>query len=197
MTLVLGERVLEFIPAPIEFSDLLSIDVFGKKNNKTLKQTLLHPKYAHLAPGVLEAYSGSAERSLGDFLLELKRGNDPFYRHFLNQYGDTRYCEFWLQDATTRRLKGLYAFTVDGVLKYIGRSTDSFAKRINQGYGRIHPKNCYRDGPATNCHFNALIASCIGRVALFVCPMADDGDIEITEAALIAKEKPAWNIQLK
>jgi hypothetical protein len=197
MTLTLGDRPLEFLPASVEFDDCRSTDLFGKKNNKTLHQTLLHPKYAQLAPSVVEAYSDSFERSLGDFLLELKQGNDPFYLRFLNRFGDACYCEFRLRDSKIQRLKGLYCFTVNGVLKYIGKSTDSFAKRINQGYGRIHPKNCYRDGQATNCHLNALVASSIGQVALFVCPLVNDEDIEATEAALIAKEKPDWNIRLK
>ena len=197
MTLTLGDLILEFLPASIEFGDCRSTDLFGKKNNKTLHQTLLQPKYAQLAPSVLERYSDSLERSLGDFLLELKRDNDPFYLRFLNRYGDASYCEFRLRDSNIQRLKGLYCFTVGETLKYIGKSTDSFAKRINQGYGRIHPKNCYRDGQATNCHLNALIATCVGQVALFVCPMLNNEDIEVTEAALIAKEKPDWNIQLK
>lgn len=32
----------------------------------------------------------------------------------------------------------VYCFTVDGNIKYIGKSADNFGKRINQGYGRIH-----------------------------------------------------------
>jgi hypothetical protein len=197
MTLTLGDRVLKFLPVAIKFSECRSTDLFGGKNNKTLRETILHPTYAQLAPRVAEAYADSLDRRLGDFLLELKRGNDPFYVRFLNRYGDGCYCEFRLQDSTIQILKGLYCFTVDGILKYIGKSTDTFAKRINQGYGRIHPKNCYRDGQATNCHLNELIASCVGRVGLFVCPMLDDEDIGLTEAALIAKENPDWNIQLK
>lgn len=196
MTFTLGNRVLEFLRVLIEFGDSRTTDLFGKKNNKTLRQTLLHPKYAHLTPGVVEHYADSLERRLGDFLLELKRGNDPFYRGFLNRYGDVSYCDFRLRDSSIHKLKGLYCFTVDGTVKYIGKSTDSFAKRINQGYGRIHPKNCYRDGQATNCHLNALIGSCFGQVDLFVCPLDNIEDIKATEAALIAKEKPDWNIQL-
>jgi hypothetical protein len=196
MRLILRDRVLEFLPASIEFGHQRSTELFGKKNNKTLQQTILHPRYVHLARVVLEAYSDSLERSLGDFLLELKRGNG-FYRRFLNRYGDDSYCEFCLPDLKIQRLKGLYCFAVDGTVTYIGKSIDSFGKRINQGYGRIHPKNCYLDGQATNCHLNALMASCVGHVALFVHPMVNNEDIGFIEAELIAKENPDWNIQLK
>jgi hypothetical protein len=198
MTLTLGDCVLEFLPAAIEFSDRRLTDLFGRKNNKTLRQTLLHAKYDHLAPRVLETYINSLDKRLGDFLLELKCGGDPFYLQFLNPYGDAAgFCEFRLRDSTVQMLKGLYCFTVDGNLKYIGKSTDSFGKRINQGYGRIHPKNCFRDGQATNCHLNALIASCVGQVALFVCPMLNNDEIGLAEEGLIAKENPDWNIQLR
>src|SRR5260370_38738905 len=197
MKLTVRDRVFEFLPASIEFSRCLATDLFAKKNNKTLRETLIHPKYARLAPHVLEAYSHLLERGLGDFLLELKRGNDPFYLRFLNSYGDARYCEFRLRDATIVRLKGLYCFSEGATLKYIGKSTDSFGRRINQRYGRIHPKNCYCDGQATNCRLNALIGSCVGEVVLSVCPLVNDDDIELTERALIAQEKPDWNTQLK
>jgi hypothetical protein len=171
--------------------------LFGQKNNKTLRQTLFHPKYAHLTSCVVESYASSLDRRLGDFLLGLKQNGDPFYRRFLNPYGDEIYCEFRLLDGAIQRLKGLYCFTAGGALKYIGKSTDSYERRISQGYGRIHPKNCYRDGQATNCHLNALIAGYAGEVALFVHPMLGNDDITKTEAALIAKERPDWNIQLK
>jgi hypothetical protein len=197
VTLILGDRTLEFRRADIEFRDLRSSDIFSKKNNKTLRQTLLHPKYIHLAPSVSESYASALDRKLGDFLLHLKQNNQTFYRRFLNRYGDEIYCDFRLRDSTIQKLKGLYCFTVGGAVKYIGKSIDSFERRINQGYGRIHPKNCYRDGQATNCHLNALIACCAREVALFVHPMLDDEGIAATEAALIAKEQPEWNIQLK
>lgn len=196
MTFTLGDRTLEFLPVTIEFSHCRSIDLFGKKNNRTLAETLRHAKYARLAPRVIESYADCLGLSLGDFLLKLKQRGDPFYHRFLNRYGDGCYCEFRLRDSDIRTLKGLYCFTVEGALKYIGKSTDNFARRIDHGYGRIHPKNCFRDGQATNCHLNALIASNLEHVALLVCPMADNHEISVTEAALIAKEKPAWNIQL-
>ncbi len=63
-------------------------------------------------------------------------------------------------------------------------------RESTKGYGRIHPKNCYRDGQATNCHLNALIAKCLDRVALVACPMIEATDIESTERILIAREEP-------
>ena len=195
--LSLGDRTLEFVPAPLSFADCRSADLFGRKNNKTVGQTIEHPKYVGLAAQVLANYSGSLDQGLGVFVLGLKSASDPFYRRFLNRNGDLAYCEFLLADRSLQKLKGLYCFTVGGTVKYIGKSTDSFAKRINQGYGRIHPKNCYRDGQSTNCHLNALIADVAAEVRLHVHPMQDDAAIGLAESALIVRYNPDWNIHLR
>ena len=69
-------------------------------------------------------------------------------------------------------------------------------KRVNQGYGRIHPKNCFRDGQATNCHVNARIAAETSDVTLWLCRMDNHADIEAVERGLISEYLPPWNIQL-
>lgn len=93
--------------------------------------------------------------------------------------------------------RGLYCFVVeDGEqIKYIGKTADSFKKRMNQGYGQIHPKNCYLDGQATNCHLNALIAGSQESVGLRVHPMEDKSEVGRVERLLIEQLRPQWNIQ--
>jgi hypothetical protein len=197
MTMTIFDRILTFNKTALEFDARRATDVFAKKNNKTLEQTLLHAKYARFASVVREKYPHWLPQRLGVFLIALKQADDPFYLEFLNRYGDGCYCVFHIKDPKVLKLKGLYCYTVGQVIKYIGKSTDSFGKRINQGYGRIHPKNCCRDGQSTNCHLNALIATNVDGVSLFVCPMVDDAEIDTIEAALIAKLNPEWNIQLR
>ena len=68
-------------------------------------------------------------------------------------------------------------------------------KRVNNGYGKIHPKNCYLDGQSTNCHLNALIASSRDRVSLWFCPL-DLNKIDFTELQLIRAHQPIWNVRL-
>ena len=77
---------------------------------------------------------------------------------------------------------------------YIGKSVDTFGKRINQGYGAIHPKNCYLDGQATNCHINALIAQHRQEIQFFICPLKDPAKIGEVENRLITRHQPQWNI---
>ena len=197
LRLSLQNETFEFAETPLLHEGVRVTDVFALKNNKSLRVTIGHPKYSKLASRVEARYAISLDVRLGDFLRNLKQNGDPFYREFLNQHGDDEYCRFKLADPGVKRLKGLYCFTVDERLKYIGKSTDSFAKRIDQGYGTIHPKNCFHDGQSTNCHLNGLIAQVAGQLRLFLHPMMDDRMIEFAEAQLIMKYDPEWNVQLR
>jgi len=132
---------------------------------------------------------------LGTFLYQLKRNGDDGYRRFLNRYGDLTYSTFAIALEDGVNLKGVYAYWVNEELKYIGRCRDSMRKRINQGYGKIHPKNCYLDGQATNCHLNALITQVRDDVSLWFCTITSDEDIEKTELQLLRRYSPPWNIQ--
>ena len=171
-------------------------DVFRHKNNKTLRETLGHRRYKSVSQAVASNYQTDLDKPLGLFLSALKAQGNETYLRFLNPHGDKRYCQFRMADVPVKRLKGLYLYTCDGEIMYIGRSFDSFGKRINQGYGKIHPKNCFIDGQSTNCHLNALIADSTKAVALFLHPMTDNTEIESTERFLITELKPPWNIAL-
>jgi hypothetical protein len=137
------------------------------------------------------------DKPLGTFLLQLKTSGNANYKRFLNGYGDSGYCTFRMERGPLARKKGLYCYRLKHEIVYVGRSYDPFDKRINQGYGTIHPKNCYVDGQATNCHLNALIAPNLGEIALFLCPLADDTEIERLERRLIQLLRPRWNIALR
>jgi len=197
LLLSLDRDLLEFGRTPLVFSSVRRTNLFANKNNKTLAETVRHRRYVGLSPRVIASYSAYLDVRLGDFLVRLKTAGDPFYRNFLNRHGDRIYCEFRLGDRSVGPLKGLYCFVVGDDLRYIGKSIDSFAKRINQGYGQIHPKNCYRDGQSTNCHLNALIAEVANEVSLYLHPMVDDEAIKRAECILITNYNPDWNVQLR
>ena len=114
---------------------------------------------------------------------------------FLNKYGDLTYSKFWIDDSCMIVAKGLYLYLLYNKIQYIGRCKDSFRKRINQGYGTIHPKNCFIDGQATNCHINALITKVRRDIILLACPLNDTQTIIFAEAGLIEKYRPPWNIR--
>lgn len=195
ITFEIDGHTLEFYQVGLKFYDSDVQDIFAKKNNKTLAQTLIHPRYQHLCEEVYSSYESFLGQELGTFLAILKSSENVFYRRFLNPYGDEIYCAFRIENDLVYR--GLYCFRLQGQIQYLGRCRDNFGKRINQGYGRIHPKNCYLDGQATNCHLNALINIYKDNIEFYVCPLEDVAQIEEFERQLIRQLQPTWNIALK
>jgi hypothetical protein len=106
------------------------------------------------------------------------------------------FCDFSIAKSIPSKAKGIYCFTIGEAIKYFGRSHDPFEKRLNQGYGHISPKNCYRDGQSTNCHVNSIIAKNYSVVSFYVCPIENDLEIDQLERLLINSYKPEWNILL-
>ena len=190
-------QVLQFQQVKLSFLEHLKGDVFGQKNNKTVAETLAHKRYAKFVGLISAEHPNSADTPLGEFLLGLKSSGNLSYKRFLNAYGDGSYCTFRMERSPLSRKKGLYCYRLTGKVVYVGRSYDPFEKRINQGYGKIHPKNCFLDGQATNCHLNALIASNVVGISLFVCPLESDTEIERLERRIIHLLQPQWNIALK
>lgn len=170
-------------------------DVFAEKNNKTLAETIREEKYQRFEIEVRNHYSSFLNEKLGLFLKQLKDKCNLFYKEFLNKYGDSVYSQFYINDTSLLAKKGLYIYCVKDDLKYIGRSKDSYEKRINNGYGKIHPKNCYLDGQNTNCHLNSLITKYKEHIHLLLLPLQDNAIIEKLEKDLIHKYIPVWNIQ--
>lgn len=188
------EAYCEFESVPLHSDGDRYTDVFAQKNNKTLGQTLEHQRYAKFKTEVMSQYRDFLDVPLGEFLLGLKHEGDNFYTRFLNRYGDLEYSTFVIADEKYLNDKGVYAYLAGDELKYIGRCRDSMKKRINQGYGKIHPKNCYLDGQATNCHLNARITASAQNISLWLSSMEFE-EIEVREQQLIRRHNPPWNIQ--
>jgi hypothetical protein len=186
--------ILEFKMIRLNFESRNISSVFFKKNNKTLGQTLEHHRYERLRLLLANKYSIHLEKKIGDFLRFLKESNDDNYKCFLNKYGDGNFCRFSISENLNDR--GIYCYVINGEIKYIGRCTDNFKKRINQGYGNIHPKNCFIDGQATNCHLNSIINS-KKKVEFGVFVMTDKTVEEIRqmEKLILTCNRFEWNIQ--
>ncbi|MCA0987229.1 DUF7662 domain-containing protein [Guptibacillus algicola] len=185
-----------FAYTSLHFNNINEKDIFARKNNRTVEQTIDHHRYHNLKDEVKNLYPSKLSLPLGEFLLELKESDDLFYQNFLNRYGDLEYSSFSIESKEEKNLKGLYTYISQGEVKYIGRCLDDFGKRINKGYGVIHPKNCFKDGQATNCHLNALITKeqKSNEISLYLLPMENEADIKETEMALISAYNPEWNI---
>ena len=194
MVFYLPDLKHDFSIIELKFTGKLYEDVFGLKNNKTVVETLQHHRYRRLSAEVKERHPKILNEPLGTALLRLKHNGDQIYRRFLNPYGDLRYSTFSLATSEFESATGVYAYFDGDILRYIGRCRDSIKKRVNQGYGKIHPKNCYLDGQATNCRLNALISKTSETISLRMCRIEDTSEIERVESSLIQRHKPDWNI---
>jgi len=183
----------QFINISLNFEENIYLNVFKGKNNKTLKETIETDKYNSLANIVKQHYSQEFNTNLGEFLLKLKNDGDEFYKEFLNKYGDLEYSIFSLANKEQYNLKGVYFYYLNDELKYIGRCRDSMQKRVNSGYGKISPKNCFKDGQSTNCKVNALVTKHRNSVELKIFVMDDVREIEELESRLINDLMPEWN----
>jgi hypothetical protein len=196
--LALHGRSIEFERVPLVLSGGAYADVFSLKNNKTVSETLEHPRYRKFQALIDSKYAAFKDSKLGEFLLGLKRSGNRDYKLFLNKYGDLTYCTFGLNGDPRVHSRGIYTYLVDDTLRYVGRCRDEFSKRVNQGYGKIHPKNCYLDGQATNCRLNNLVALEIGKdIAFYVHVMEDENKIVQLERELIQAYNPPWNASLR
>jgi len=150
------------------------------------------PKYHHLGNIILHHYPDDLYKEIGEFLLQLKNNCDYTYLKFLNKFGDLRYCTF-RSDCMDINKKGVYLFQHNGEIVYIGKCKDSFKQIINQGYGIIHPKNCYLDGQSTNCHINNLINNTNGNIDFYITEIDNDQEMIQLKKSLIRTHQPKWN----
>ena len=194
MTIQIENTRLDFEKTSLEFIEKGIVSAFKTKNNKTLKETLKHPRYKTVKKRLRQPTEKELEEPLGEYLLKKKNSNDLEYKLFLNKYGDNTFCHFKLNSHLND--KGLYIWVVNGKVKYLGRCSDNFKKRVNQGYGKINAKNCFIDGQATNCHLNSEINK-IDNVEFYVYKMNDKNKTEIDdlELKLLNEINFEWNIQ--
>lgn len=194
--IIVDSKVIKFSLISINIEERNIASAFFKKNNKSLKETLENEKYYAIKNRLEKKYKIYGNEPIGNFLKRLKESNNTDYLHFLNRYGDNNFCHFAISQFLFD--KGIYCFKVGDMVKYVGRCTDSFKKRINQGYGKISPKNCFIDGQATNCHVNSLINQSNG-IQLGICVMNDYSNEEIKklEKSILANIQLEWNIQKK
>ncbi|MDT0122406.1 hypothetical protein Q9R46_07130 [Paenibacillus sp. RRE4] len=197
MKLVVENHDLVFREISLEFVPSIYSDIFSQKNNKTLRETIEHRRYIKFKKIIESRYSNYLDIGLGAFLATLKDNDDVFYKEMLNKNGDKVYSEFFITDKIAQRSKGIYLYSIEDEVKYFGRCRDSFGKRINQGYGKIHPKNCYIDGQSTNCHLNNLISENQEKIKFYILELEDEFQIIELEKSLIKKYQPEWNKSLK
>lgn len=205
--MIISRPIHQYEPSTFDFQEIklklhnLNItEVFEQLDpKKTLKSALQKKPYRKLADEVKNSYGEYLETPLGQFLKVLKKENKRLFESFLNDHGDQKYAHFYLDlENPLIKQKGIYAYCLGKEIKYLGRCKDSFKKRVNEGYGKIHPKNCYKDGQSTNCHINSLVnENWNNNITFWVHTIKDNYIIDYYEALLIKHYKFEWNRKLK
>lgn len=162
-------------------------------HNRTVNKLLRKKHYSSLRVTVEQKYHQFLHRDISDFMSYLVKNSDLFYLKFLNKNGEDHFCRFGLIDNRIYHKRGIYLYTLDSEIVYIGRCRDSFYKRFNINYGRISPINCYKEGQSTNTHMNSLMNLYGDRVQVYLCILSDDEQIIEAEKSLISQIQPAWN----
>ncbi|MEI7650025.1 MAG: hypothetical protein WCJ47_10010, partial [Methanomicrobiales archaeon] len=150
------DKILYFKPVRLIFSGGLKEDVF-EKEQKLLKDVINTPAYSHLKAKTEEKYANYLPLRLGLFLWERKEKHDPFYREFLNPWGDEKYGTFMVEDSALSGRKGVYLVVAEGKACHAGSSPESFKKTLTAEFSRITAGDCYLDRDGTRCRINALL----------------------------------------
>jgi len=162
-----GDKTLYFKPAKLDFSGPVREDYFARVQ-KPLEELLKNPVFSHLLLPIQARYSQCLPMKTGLFLHQLKERQDPFYREFLNIYGDEKYGTFRLGDAKEGDKKGVLIVVVNRALFDVINCPDAIRSTINDTLGRISPEDCLLSGDSTRCRINALLCSNKKEAGIFI-----------------------------
>jgi hypothetical protein len=118
----------------------------------------------------------------GLFLNQLKERHDPFYREFLNTYGDEKYGTFRLEESNEGSKKGILLVVVKKALYHVVNCPDTFRGIINDRFGRISSDDCLLSGDSTRCRINAVLCTNKNDAGIYIHPVEhEDERTDITE----------------
>ena len=140
--------------------------------------------------------AGHEFKHLGFLRLEMHRNGKPILENpqekcsakELHPKIEGPFCRLRLPELPKE--SGVYILVVNSTRVYVG-TAENLAKRWD-GYKKITPSNCKRNGQPTNCRINHLILEAQQRgqiVGLLFCRY------ETLEQRAIEELQPPWNVQ--
>jgi hypothetical protein len=156
-----------FKPVRIAFSGGTKEGTFSRMQ-KTVQEILEDPAYSHLRDPINAKYSRYLPLKAGLFLSQLKERQDPFYREFLNQYGDEKYGSFRAEESNDLTKPGILLVVVKRGVYYACSCPGSFRTTINDVFGRIIPEHCFLTGDAVRCRINAVLCNNRNEAGLYM-----------------------------
>jgi hypothetical protein len=165
-----GEKTLYFKPVKLNFLKGVREELFARAQ-KSLREILENIAFSHLLSPVNARYSRYLSLKTGLFLGQLKERHDPFYREFLNPYGDEKYGTIRLEDSDEADKKGVLIIVVNqGIYHAAVTGNDTFRSIINNFFGRISPEDCFLNGDTTRCRINALLCNNRSTTGIYIHP---------------------------
>ena len=112
----------------------------------------------------------------------------------LNQYADSLFTSFSIDSPKFEDKKGVFIFTVDGTVVYVGMTNDSLKKVIMRTYGIIIPRKLHKDGQLTACRLSAFLNKNHNKkIELWFIECDDKEKIKQIKNELIDEYKPEIN----
>lgn len=152
------KKTLYFHPVRIQFAGSVREDTFARVQ-KPLEEVLGQPAFEHLRSVVKVKYLRYLPMKTGLFLHHLKERHDPFYREFLNPYGDEKYGTFRAENSKETEKTGILIVVMDRGLYQVINSPDPLHMTLNNRLGRIGPDDCLLSGDPVRCRINALLCN--------------------------------------
>jgi hypothetical protein len=175
------EKTLYFKAVKLNFSGPIREDLFARVKTP-LEELLKNPAFSHLLPQVNAKYSRYLSMQSGLFLNQLKERHDPFYREFLNIYGDEKYGTFRLEESNEGSKKGVLLVVVKKAVYHVVNCPDTFRGIINDKFGRISSDDCLLSGESTRCRINAVLCNNRNDAGIHIHPVENEDErTDITE----------------
>jgi hypothetical protein len=168
--LPLSGKTLYFHPVTLRYVGGVREEVFARVQ-KTLAELMELPAFEHLRSRVNLKYSRYLPMKTGFFLGQLKERHDPFYREFLNPFGDEKYGTFRAEDSRKTEKKGILIAVVNRGLYHAFNSSDALCRTINTLIGRIGPDDCLLSGDPARCMMNTLLCTSKKEAGLYIHPV--------------------------
>jgi hypothetical protein len=175
------EKILYFKAVKLNFSGPVREDLFTRAQTP-LQELLKKPVFSHLLTPVNAKYSRYLPLQSGLFLGQLKERHDPFYREFLNIYGDEKFGTFRLEESNEGSRKGVLLVVVKKAVYHVVNCPDTFRVTVNDLFGRISSDDCLLSGDSTRCRINAVLCNNRNDAGIYIHPVEkEDERTDISE----------------
>lgn len=112
----------------------------------------------------------------------------------LNKYTDSLFTSFTIDSSEFEDKKGVFVFTVDDTVVYVGMTNDSLKKVMIGTYGNIIPRKLHKDGQLTACRLSAFLNTNHNKkIELWFIECDDKEKIKQIKNELIDEYKPEIN----